>query len=124
MTVERPSGPKILILDDDPSIAALFGEILQSSGYEVLVFTRYQDAREHLKHEVPDGLLADVRLDEYNGLQLAIFFRSLSPSGTIVMVSGHDDPVIRKEASAVDAAFLPKPVDASSLLAHFTKLRS
>ena len=80
--------------------------------------------RAYLKREVPAGLLADVRLEEDNGLQPAIFFRTLSPSVTIAMVSGHDDPVIRKEAAAVGAAFLPKPVDVSSLSAHFAKLRS
>ena len=61
---------------------------------------------------------------EYNGLQAAILFRSLSPQGVIVAVSGHDDPVIRQEVLNLDAAFFVKPVNLDSLRGQFSSMRS
>ena len=110
---------KILILDDNPPIAALYGAALESAGHPVVVCTSYEEARAFLKQEVPRGLLTDVRVGEYNGLQLAMFFRSQSPDGALLVVSGHDDVVIRREADQMNAGFLVKPLDMSSLIGFF-----
>ena len=71
---------KILILEDDPSIAAMYGRALRRDGNDVTVCTTFKDAREHLKREQPDTLLTDVRVGEYNGLQLAWFFDPTRPT--------------------------------------------
>jgi DNA-binding response OmpR family regulator len=113
---------RILILEDEPSIAAMYAEVLRAAGNDVSVHTSFEEARTELKHEVPDGLLADVRVKSYNGLHLALLYRSLSPEGVILVVSGLDDPVIRKEAAAIQAEFLVKPIEFSRLTAHFAKL--
>ena len=110
---------KILILEDDPSVAGLYAEVLGSAGHEVIVHTSFEEARTYLKLNPPDALLADVRVGEYNGLQLAILFRSLSPHAIILVVSGHDDPVIRREAAAIGAEFFVKPVDVDTLTLKF-----
>jgi len=110
---------KILILDDEPAVAALYAVALEGAGHEVVVCTGFEEARAYLKQEVPFGLLTDVRVGEYNGLQLAIVFRSLSPGGALMVVSGHEDAVIRKEAAQIGAAFLLKPVDIADLTRFF-----
>ncbi len=112
---------KILILDDEPSVAALYAVALESAGHEVVVCTGFEEARAYVKQEVPEGLLTDVRVGEYNGLQLAIFFRSVSPAGALLVVSGHDDVVIRNEAAQIGAAFLLKPVNISDITRFFDR---
>ena len=113
---------KILILDDDPSAAGLYAQVLSSAGHEVVVHTSFEEARAYLKLLVPDALLADVRLGEYNGLQLAIVFRALSPHAVILIVSGHDDPVIRKEAASIGAEFFVKPVSVDTITSKFAEV--
>lgn len=110
---------KILILDDEPSIAALYAVALEDAGHEVVVCTGYEEARAYVKQDLPRGLLTDVRVGEYNGLQLAIFFRSLSPTGALMVVSGHDDVVIRNEVAQIGATFLLKPVEIDKLTQFF-----
>jgi DNA-binding NtrC family response regulator len=110
---------KILVLDDEPSVAALYALALEHAGHHVTKCTSYEDARAHLKNDAPEALLADVRVGEFNGLQLALFFRSTSPDGPLMIVSGHDDVVIRKEAERLGAAFLLKPVDINELTTFF-----
>lgn len=114
------AGQKILILEDDANSAAMYAEALQGAGNEVTVCTTFKQAREHLSQSRPDALLADVRVGEYNGLHLATLFRNVSQGGTIVVVSGYDDPVIRNEAKELSAEFFLKPVSLSSLTSWFS----
>ena len=110
----------ILVLDDDPSVAALYAVTLEAAGHHVIVCTGYEEAKAYLKQqEVPRGLLTDVRVREFNGLQLAIFYRSISPDGALLVVSGHDDVVIRNEAAQIGARFLLKPVGLDDLTSFF-----
>jgi two-component system response regulator RegA len=108
---------KILILEDDPLIAAMYGRALLRDGYDVTVCTTFNEARECLKRDRPDTLLTDVRVGEYNGLQLAWLFRSYSPDGRLVVVTGYDDVVIKKEVGKLGGDFLLKPIDINRLTA-------
>jgi len=108
---------KILILEDDPFIAAMYGRALRRDGNDVTVCTTFKEAREQLKRDQPDTLLTDVRVGEYNGLQLAWLFRSYSPEGRLVVVTGYDDAVIKKEVGQLGGDFLLKPVDINRLKA-------
>jgi DNA-binding response OmpR family regulator len=112
---------KILVLDDDPTVAAVYALALESAGHKVIVCTGFEEARDYVKEHVLDGVLTDVRVGEYNGLQLAILFRSLSPSGALLIVSGHEDGVIRKEAEQMGATFLLKPIEMRDLARFFDR---
>lgn len=111
--------PKILILEDDAGVAGVYSSILTNAGYDVRVFHRFDDARRALREEPPDGLVTDVRVGEYNGIQLALLYRMLSPSGRILVVSGHDDAAMRREAGNIDADFRLKPIDLDGLKNYF-----
>jgi DNA-binding response OmpR family regulator len=108
---------KILILEDDPFIAAMYARALRRDGNDVTVYTTFKEAREHLKRDQPDALVTDVRVGEYNGLQLAWLFRTSSPDGRLVVVTGYDDPVIRREVGDLLGDFLLKPVEMNRLKA-------
>jgi DNA-binding NtrC family response regulator len=110
---------KILILDDEPAVAALYATALEAAGHHAIVCTGYEEARAYLSQEIPQALLTDVRVGQYNGLQLAVVFRSISPDGALLVVSGYDDPVIRNEAAQVGALFLLKPVRLDALVRFF-----
>mgnify|MGYP003449530088 CR=1 FL=1 len=109
----------ILILDDEPALAGLYAAALEGAGHDVVVCTGFEEARAHLKHDVPAGLVTDVRVGEYNGLQLALLFRTVSPAGAIMVVSGPDDAVIRREAAQMGASFRLKPIQMSELTRFF-----
>jgi DNA-binding NtrC family response regulator len=116
------AGSKILILEDDASLAAVLGTVLRQMGNQVTVCTEFEDARTRLTDEPPDAVLTDVRVGAYNGLHLALLFRSMSPEGKVIVISGHDDPVIRKEAERMNAEFLLKPVGVFELESRFGNL--
>ena len=112
---------RILILEDDQAVAALYSTALTLAGYDVAVFHKFEDARRELRNGIPDGLLTDVRVGEYNGLQLALLYRMLSPKGPILVVSGHDDVAMRREAANMSADFFVKPIDLDSVTRFFSQ---
>ena len=114
---------KILILEDDPLVARVYAKALREDGKDVTVCTQFEDAREKLKNSRPDAVLTDVRVGVYNGLQLAHLFRMTSPTGRVVVVSGYDDTVVRKEVSELDGQFILKPIRISDLRSAFGSLR-
>ena len=111
---------KVLILEDERSVGEVYAMGIRAAGYDVRVHTTFEDARAELKNDLPDAVITDVRVGEFNGLQLAIIFRSLSPNGKIAVVTGHDDPVIKKEAERLGATFLTKPIELRWLMNFLT----
>lgn len=109
----------IFVLEDDAGVGSVYAAALQGAGHTVTVHLSFEEARKALRQSVPDALLTDVRVGSYNGLQLALLFRSMSPEATIVVVSGHDDPVIKAEAAHIPAEFLVKPVNLDVLRSKF-----
>jgi DNA-binding response OmpR family regulator len=107
---------KALIADDDPAILQLIERWMRGSGYEVRTFANFGAARRGLDEWRPDVLIADVRLGDFNGLQLVIHARADNPSISAVVVSGFDDIVLRGECTAVGAAYLLKPLRLEALL--------
>jgi two-component system response regulator RegA len=105
-----------MVVDDDRAVLSLTARWLVDAGYEATTASTFEDAAQALEAHRPDVLIIDVRLGEFNGLQLAFRARELYPDVRIVMVSGWDDPVLRADALGCGASYLCKPLSPRSLL--------
>lgn len=114
------TGWNILVLEDDEPTASAYAEGLAAPGTTVVTCNRFDEARRHLLSHCPNALLADVRVGEFNGLHLATLFRSHAPTGQIVIVSGYEDPVIRRHAEGLGAEFFLKPVSLAELVGRLS----
>jgi DNA-binding response OmpR family regulator len=108
----------VLVVDDDRQVLKYLSELLREAGYDTVTCERFTDAKTLLHTTRPDLLLTDVRLGAYNGLQLAIFAQARHPGIPIIVLTGYEDPTLRKEAAASGATFLVKPVRREELLAR------
>jgi DNA-binding response OmpR family regulator len=106
-----------LVVDDDKQVSSLVARWLSKAGYDVSTCEEFGTARERILNDAPPVLIVDVRLAGFNGIQLAILARQLHPETRIVVLSGWDDPVLRKEATACGAVYLCKPLNSDELLA-------
>jgi two-component system nitrogen regulation response regulator GlnG len=106
----------VLVVDDDRQVLRYLSEVLREAGYDTVTCEQFADAKALLSTTNPDLLLTDIRLGAYNGLQLAIFARSRHPEMPVVVLTGYEDPTLRKEALASGATFLVKPVRRDELL--------
>jgi two-component system response regulator AdeR len=112
----------VLIAEDDLATLTGLAGYLRGVGFSVIPLPSFSEAHRIMPFARPDVVVADVRLGEYNGLQLAVQARTLDPPPAIVVTSGFDDPVLKAEAERLGATFLLKPFEPASLLALITSL--
>jgi DNA-binding response OmpR family regulator len=101
----------VLIVENDASARLGLRELLEHAGYRVLVASSFIEGRRILRERGPDLLIADVRLDDYNGLQLVA-----AADIPAIVITGVSDPVIEQDARKLNADFLLKPVSPPDLL--------
>jgi DNA-binding response OmpR family regulator len=107
---------RALVVDDDAQVLSLLKRWLEDAGYDVNTTVSFADAKLLIESDKPDVLVVDVRLEAFNGIQLAVRARAERFDTRIAIVSGFDDPVLRREAMACAAAFLLKPLNRAELL--------
>jgi len=110
---------KILIVEDDRASRMGLQELLRQAGYDTIVAADFRAGRRALEHETPDLLIADLRLEGFNGLQL--LHVNPRPTPTII-VTGFPDDVLKTEARNLGAEYLVKPVAPPELLAAIERL--
>src|SRR5512135_2895093 len=102
----------VLVVDDNRATLLGLTELLTLSGYRVRTAGSFAAGREALAAEHPDVLLVDIRLGEFNGLQLV----ATSPQSAAVVMTGHDDVDLERKARRMGADYLVKPVPPAVLL--------
>lgn len=112
---------RILVVDDDAQVLRFLVEALAGAGYDMVAFSRFEDARTFLETSRPDLLLTDVRLGAFNGLQLALVAREKYPDVPVMVLTGYEDPTLRAEAAHVGAEFIVKPLRRDELLQHVAR---
>ena len=109
---------RVLVVDDDSQVLSLMGRWLAAAGYDVVLADNFKDARMEMQVCAPDIAVIDVRLADFNGLQVGLLAREANLDVRLVFISGWDDVVLRREATKLHAAFIQKPlVSAADLLA-------
>jgi two-component system, response regulator YesN len=107
--------PSILIVEDDRASLDGLMAVVAGAGYRVTGAQSFEEGRRALAAS-PDLLVTDIWLGAYNGLQLIIRGRALNPRLRAIVVTGHPDVVVRREAEQLNAIHLEKPVDPARLL--------
>lgn len=105
-----------LVVDDDQQFLGLMDGWLTAAGYDVVACCRYEEARTYLAAHHPTVLIANVRLGAFNGLHLVLIAKDTDPATRAVVLSMHDDTVLRREARALGASYLVKPITSGQLL--------
>ena len=65
-----PKRPKVLVVDDEESNAALVERVLASAGYDVESTTLSRRALEMIEQTAYDAVIADVKMPELSGPEL------------------------------------------------------
>lgn len=117
---------RILIVDDEPDIRELIGEILDDEGFQTDLAADAEAARRQLAEHPADLVLLDVWMPGCDGVTLLKEWRERGELHCpVVMISGHGSVEAAVEATRNGAFdFIEKPVSMARLLATIKRALS
>src|ERR1700733_380697 len=80
---------RILIIDDDDQLRRMLVDYLVSQGYTALGMRSTQQGREALRNDSFDLVIADLRLEDGNGLDFLRELKQLAPRSYGILMTGY-----------------------------------
>ncbi|MBL7685757.1 MAG: response regulator, partial [Deltaproteobacteria bacterium] len=110
--------PKLLIIEDEPTILDTLRYALETEGYEVFFSHTAQEGKKILQDKKMDALILDVGLPDQNGFELCKEIRKTNniPILFLTARSSEIDKVVGLEIGADD--YLTKPFSPRELVAR------
>src|SRR5205814_9479221 len=81
--------PRVLIVDDEESVTVTMAAILEMDGYSVATALRGEEALAHIRNETFDLVLTDLRLDDFDGMDVLAAARRRSPHTIGIVLTGY-----------------------------------
>ena len=103
---------KVLIVDDDPQVAAAMRRLLQRRGFEVLTAISAAHALPLLGSFAPDVVVSDFKMPGMNGVELLAEVEKQRPNARRILLSGHADLA----GTPTPYVFMSKPWDDEQLV--------
>jgi signal transduction histidine kinase/DNA-binding response OmpR family regulator len=120
----RREAPRVLIVDDDPSIRMICREVLELGGYQVRDAGSATAALSEARRFRPDMIVLDVLMPGIDGYRTAEMIRADPAIGMapIMFLSARGDTADKVRAFRSGAEdYMVKPFDAAELLARVAK---
>src|SRR5690348_10092500 len=86
-----PEKPRILVVDDEPSMLLYTRALLETEHYSVDTASSGEEALKKIQAHAPDLMLLDMSMPAMNGLQTIQACKQLVPAQRIIMVSCIND---------------------------------
>ena len=112
-------GPEtILLVEDEAFVRKVTAEVLESSGYTLVITSSAEEALEAYRAcpRPLDLLLADVVMPGKSGCELAAEMESLYPRTRVLLMSGYTEQLARFESSPYHQEYMAKPFSIPTLL--------
>jgi len=110
---------KILIVDDNESVAKYFSDFLISNGFNTTVFNSSKAALSYCKTNLHQYklVISDICMPDITGDQLAKEILSLDSNMPIILCSGYMEHVSKEQLLNIGIkSFMDKPINSSKLL--------
>jgi DNA-binding NtrC family response regulator len=114
---------KILLADDERSIAVTLGDALRGAGYPVTVVSDGEQAIQAIQADSFDCVITDIRLPKADGLKVLKAAKAAQPSCKVILITAYasvEDAVSAIKDGAED--YVQKPFFNDDVLARVKKL--
>ncbi len=109
--------PRILLVDDEPSILSVLSTVLKAEEYEVESASEGQQAIDKLMSEDYDLLISDIRMSPVNGMDILKRVHEEKPSLSVIMLTAYGSVETAIEALKLGAFdYVTKPFKVDELL--------
>ncbi len=112
----KPTGERVMVVDDEPQLSQMLGEILMKEGYDPVICHHPRDAIEASQSLNFTLAFIDINMPEISGLELAAMLKKENPLREVVFVTGHgtfDNAIQAIKLGAYD--YLRKPFSINDL---------
>lgn len=112
---------RILVVDDERSIADSLATILRQSGYSADAFYNADRALSECENITPDLVISDVVMPGMDGVEMAIHIKQRYPNCKILLFSGMAataDLLEQARSQGYEFEVLQKPVHPADLLSR------
>ncbi len=94
---------KILVVDDEEHIRLLYSEELSEAGYEVITAADGYKLTERIDKEKPDLIILDIKMVDYNGLDLLQEIRNKFYNMPVILCTAYD--TFKEDIKSIAADF-------------------
>ncbi len=122
--------PSLLLIDDEPALAAFLADAARECGFEPVVTSNDKEFREALASTQPDIVALDLGMPGMDGVELLRFLAEQDYRSPVLIVSGFDRRVLESAFRLGEALGLnmvgpvEKPVRLEDLEAVLNQLRT
>lgn len=110
--------PKIMIIEDDPTIREELALLLENEGYTPLAITEFIDVADQAVRERPDLILLDIGLPGKDGFSLCAALQKVIPA-PVIFVTSRDAGMDEVRALSLGGDdYITKPYNVPVLLAR------
>ncbi len=88
------SCPRLLLIDDEPQLAAFVANAAKMSGFEPIETARNEDFRAEFDKEKPRMVVLDLGMPGMDGVELLRFLADREYNGPVLIISGFDRRVL------------------------------
>ena len=114
----------ILIVDDEADIRDLLAQFLTVSGYRTTTVASAAEALLVAHQDPPDLIVADLQLEDADGLEMIAELKALLPDKPVILLTGvlFDPEVVRDVLSTKVACYLEKTSSLERILEAVRRL--
>ena len=124
---DHAPGLRVLVVDDENTIADTLVEILNGEGFEATAASTGDSALASAEEFAPDVVISDVVMPGLNGVELGIKIREILPKCRIILFSGQtatSDLLRDARKRGHEFEIVAKPVKPQTLLAMIRRRSS
>jgi CheY-like chemotaxis protein len=107
---------RVLVVEDDPDLAALEADVLQERGHAVEIAKNGREALDAVRRAAPDLILLDMKMPVMGGREFAEEYRRREPKAAPIVVVTAADDAQRRAAEIGASAWIGKPFDPEALV--------
>ncbi len=108
--------PKILLIEDDVAFCKMLENFLVRKSYDVAVAFSAEEAKQKINEKF-DLIITDLRLPNYDGIELMSEFKALYPQIPVILMTGYSDVNTAVKAIKNGAAdYISKPFNPEEVL--------
>ncbi|MEA1996637.1 MAG: response regulator [Gemmatimonadota bacterium] len=114
---------KILIIEDDSSIAKCMNEFFKIAGHDCDIYLNPEEGLSACKNGEYDVVFSDIRMPGMDGIQVIGKIREHDPEACVILMTGYADVENAIEAVNNGAyAFFRKPLDIKIIIKTLEKI--